>query len=87
MQNSPNPFSASTTIRLRVPDGLPYSVQVYDVAGRLVNALGSVSRSGEFISTTWDATDSHGQRVPSGIYFYRLTAPGHSITKKMILIK
>ena len=35
----------------------------------------------------WDARDSSGNKVASGVYFYRLTAGAYTQTKKMVLIK
>ena len=35
----------------------------------------------------WDMTNGFGQRVPSGIYFYRLTVGHESYTQKMMLVQ
>jgi flagellar hook assembly protein FlgD len=37
--------------------------------------------------TTWDGRDDQGERVASGVYFYRLTTPTFSQTRKMVLLK
>jgi flagellar hook assembly protein FlgD len=38
--------------------------------------------------TTWDGHDSNGSQVHTGVYFYRMTAPGYtSQAKKMLLLK
>jgi hypothetical protein len=36
---------------------------------------------------TWNGTDARGRGVVSGVYFYRLQAPGYTKTLKMILIQ
>ena len=35
----------------------------------------------------WDGRDATGQKVSAGVYFYRLTAEGKSLTKKMTMMK
>jgi hypothetical protein len=36
---------------------------------------------------SWSGKDDQGQPVVSGVYFYQLTAPSFSMTKKMVLLK
>ena len=38
-------------------------------------------------SLTWDGTDDQGRPLASGIFFYRLDAPGYSQMNKMTLLK
>ncbi|UCG53001.1 MAG: hypothetical protein JSW58_05455 [Candidatus Latescibacterota bacterium] len=40
-----------------------------------------------FKEVTWDATDTRGNPVSSGVYFYRLTAGNRTLTKKTVLLK
>ncbi len=56
--------------------------QVYDVLGREVKTLISEDQSAGYHSVVFDAS-----KLPSGVYFYRLTAPGIIEVKKMILMK
>jgi flagellar hook assembly protein FlgD len=79
-----------TTIRYRVPptDGrLPVTLDVFDVAGRRVRRLvGSSLPAGEH-SVQWDGTGENGAAAGSGIYFYRLTVDGRTLTRKMVLAR
>jgi predicted nucleotidyltransferase len=86
--NIPNPFNPNTTIRYDLPESAPVSLRIYDVAGRLVKTLrgGGVEPPG-FHKVVWSGRDNAGQRVASGVYFYRLDAGEYSETKKMVLIK
>ena len=87
-QNVPNPFNPSTTIYYDVPlGGGDVSIRVFDVAGRLVRTLVSGHQSAGAKSVTWSGVNDRGQSVSSGIYFYRMTAPGFTRTKKMVLLR
>lgn len=84
-QNSPNPFNPTTRITFRIPTLKPQThvaLKVYDVLGREVRTLVNEVLDSGFRSVEFDARD-----LPSGVYFYRLTADGRSITKKMILLR
>jgi hypothetical protein len=35
----------------------------------------------------WDGRDADGRALASGVYFYRLSTPGRSESKKMVLLK
>ncbi len=81
-QNFPNPFNPSTTIAFRIPRKSFASLKVFDVLGREMRVLVSEQKEPREYSVSFDATN-----LPSGIYFYRLIAHGHTETKKMILLK
>jgi hypothetical protein len=85
MQNYPNPFSDRTTIRFRAPAASEARLRIYDVAGRLVQVLAHAP--GEYSEAVWDGTDLNGNRVTSGIYFYRLDTAQGQRTRKMLLVK
>lgn len=81
-QNYPNPFNPSTTITFMVSRSGFVSLKVYDVLGRLVRIqVNRVKSPGSY------EVAFHASNLPSGVYFYRLIAEGHSITHKMVLIK
>lgn len=81
-QNYPNPFNPSTTIEFRISDLGFVSLKVFDVLGREVATLvNDVKSPGEH------RTHLDGSNLPSGIYFYRLTAGQFVETRKAVLIK
>jgi hypothetical protein len=86
-QNVPNPFNPSTTISMGLPAAGRVRLVVYGIDGGLVRTLVDSAVPAGFRSFTWDGTDDAGNRVSSGVYFYRLEAEGESITKKMVLLK
>ncbi len=88
-QNYPNPFNPSTTIRFTIPEVRGQrsevsrvSLKVYDVLGREVATLVNEPREPGVYSVNWDATG-----FASGVYIYRLTSDGLSLTKKLLLTK
>jgi hypothetical protein len=88
-QNVPNPFNPTTTIRYSIAERGHVTLKIYNAAGELVRKLVDEVQSpghGEF-SETWNGTNDKGQRVSSGVYFYRLTSKGLTQTKKMVLLK
>lgn len=88
-QNFPNPFNPQTTIRYRVAAGGRVTLAVYNVAGQLVRTLVNETQpaSGAARVTVWDGRDNRGQRVASGVYLYRMTSPGFTQTRKLVLLK
>ena len=87
-QNVPNPFNPTTTIRYDVARGGGLvTLRIFDVSGRLVRTLVDAKESGGQKSVDWDGRNGGGAKVATGTYFYRLTAPGFTQTKKMVLLK
>jgi hypothetical protein len=87
-QNHPNPFNPMTTITFDVSTPGNVAIRIYDVSGRLVRTLTDGHRTVGRYSEVWNGRDNRGNAVHSGIYFYRMTAPGYeSPTKKMLLLK
>jgi len=88
-QNYPNPFNPTTTIKYSIPvkeakfaSTTNVKLNVYDILGRKVATLvNSVQVSGNY-SVQFNASE-----LPSGVYFYTLTAGDYSATKKMMLMK
>ncbi|MDX9856539.1 MAG: T9SS type A sorting domain-containing protein [candidate division Zixibacteria bacterium] len=81
-QNYPNPFNPSTIIEFSLPSAGPVSLLVYNVLGQEVSALVNRHMEAGVHSVTFDASG-----FPSGVYFYRLSHEGGSLTKKMTFVK
>ena len=87
-QSIPNPFNPTTAIRFEVPaGGGTVRLRVFDVSGRLVRTLVDGAVPGGMRSAAWDGCDDRGAPVASGVYFYRLEAPGYTQTRKTALVK
>jgi hypothetical protein len=81
-QNYPNPFNPATEVRYDLPVQGRVQLTVYDLLGHEVATLvDGVEPAGRH-TARWDASG-----VPSGIYFYRLSAGSFAGSKKMALIR
>lgn len=86
-QNYPNPFNPETTISFVLPQKGFADLGIYNVKGQLVKTLVSSLLPGGEQKYVWNGTDDQGRKVASGLYFYKLTAYGHTETRKMMLLK
>lgn len=82
-QNYPNPFNPVTNIKFGLPKGSFVTLKIYDLLGRevasLINNLNLAAGNYTY--------DFNAVNVPSGIYFYKLSAGEFSDVKKMTLVK
>lgn len=81
-QNYPNPFNPKTTISYQLTANSFVSLVVYDLLGKEVRTLVNKNTEAGNHSIEFDATD-----LPSGVYFYKLTAGKFSEIKKMTVVK
>lgn len=87
LENYPNPFNPSTTLRISLPDAMSVDLQIYNLRGQKVRAVWSGDLHQGIHTFNWDGTDELGRAVASGVYLYRLSAKGTAITKRMVLLK
>ena len=81
-QNYPNPFNPVTKIEFSIPSADLVEMYVYDVQGREVEKIVNVILPAGNYSYVWNA-----HNLPSGIYYYRITAGKFIQTRSMILLR
>lgn len=86
-QNYPNPFNLVTQIRYALSQESEVKITIYDILGRKVKVLDLGRQTAGFKTVGWDGTDSRGEEVSSGVYFYSIKAGEFSDTRKMTLLK
>ena len=81
-QNYPNPFNPSTSITYRVLRQGPVRLSVFNLLGQEVALIfeGTLP-PGEYVQ------EFVSDDLPTGIYFYRIQAPGYFDTKKMVVTR
>jgi len=85
-QNYPNPFNSLTWINYSLPKSSNAAINIYNVRGELVRTLQNVQQPAGKYSVVWNGLNNYGNRVSSGIYFYRLQTEGFIETKKMFML-
>ena len=81
-QNYPNPFNPVTKIKFYLSKNGFVRIQVYDIAGRLINTLINDFKFGGTYEIDFNAGN-----LTSGVYFYKMETVDYSDVKKMILLK
>ncbi len=81
-QNYPNPFNPLTKITYSIPANSHVTLKIYNILGKEIATLVNKQQVAGNHHVTFNA---YG--LPSGIYFYKLTAGSFTDVKKMILMK
>ncbi len=87
MQNHPNPFTGSTDLQIGLPRESDVSIEVFDVAGRRVRTQSMSRQSAGWNRIAFDGRSDAGRPLASGVYFYRVTANGSTVTRKMVIAR
>jgi len=85
--NYPNPFNPTTTIDYSLKNNVNVELSVYNVVGQKVKTLVNSTKTSGSHSVKWKGLNEAGQKVSSGIYFYRLKSGSNVEMKKMMLLK
>ena len=75
-----NPFKSGGLLLLNLPEAGFTTINVYDLAGRMVQNIHAAGLPQGENSVTWDADD-----LSAGTYFIRMTAPGGAVTARVVL--
>lgn len=81
-QNYPNPFNPTTNINFDLPKSGFVNLIVFNSIGQEVATLVNQDMKAGSYKVDWNA-----QNMPSGAYYYRITAGTFTKTNKMILVK
>ncbi|MBA65778.1 MAG: hypothetical protein CMG55_08260 [Candidatus Marinimicrobia bacterium] len=85
--NYPNPFNPVTTLRFDLDYTSKVNVTVYNILGNEIITLQNGELHAGRHAIQWNANNTYGQKVPSGLYLYRVTSDNRILTGKMLLMK
>jgi len=90
-QNYPNPFNPTTKVKFSITERSLVSLKVYNILGKEINILTEKEFSTGSYTISWEARDSNGKLLPSGVYFIKMSAKGNTTqytkTIKALLLK
>lgn len=82
IENTPNPFQESTTIRFELPQSDQVTLKIIDIKGSVIKTIHQVFEKGS------NEIMLEGEVFPSnGVYFYQLETSNKSSTKKLMKIE
>ncbi len=83
----PNPARERTEIRFGLPRETRVDLGVYNIVGQKVATLASGVLGAGYHTVSWNGRAEGGQKVSGGVYFYRLTTPDYTGTKRLVVVK
>ena len=92
-QNYPNPFNPTTTIEYQLPEPSNVRLEVFNSLGQQVALLIDNQIQSGYQALEWNATNTNGNELSSGIYYCRIQAisvvSGKEFTqlRKMMFVK
>ncbi|MGH7490987.1 MAG: family 16 glycosylhydrolase [bacterium] len=86
-QNYPNPFNAATTIQYDLAYEDRIQFQVFDLLGNIIYQKDLGIQSAGKNEFSWEAVDTSGKPLHSGVYFYTLVGRMSLPARKLVLLK
>ncbi|MBN1326398.1 MAG: T9SS type A sorting domain-containing protein, partial [Candidatus Cloacimonetes bacterium] len=83
----PNPFNPETKIEYYLDRNQKIEISIYNLRGQKIRKLENSVREAGYHSVIWDGSDNNGRKMPSGIYFTRISGLDFSDVHKMVMIK
>jgi len=86
-QNYPNPFNPVTNIQFTLKKNAQVKINVYNMLGQKVRTLVDKKMIAGTHMVTWNGQDNKGNKLASGIYYYRLESESFNKARKMVMLK
>jgi len=85
--NFPNPFNSQTIISYQLPEATKVRLEIFNMVGQRIRVLVDSFQSEDSHQAVWDGKNEEGDRVGSGIYFYRMQVGAFSAAGKLVLLE
>nr|NIS48868.1 T9SS type A sorting domain-containing protein [candidate division Zixibacteria bacterium]NIT61484.1 T9SS type A sorting domain-containing protein [Fodinibius sp.]NIU16947.1 T9SS type A sorting domain-containing protein [candidate division Zixibacteria bacterium]NIV09100.1 T9SS type A sorting domain-containing protein [candidate division Zixibacteria bacterium]NIY30064.1 T9SS type A sorting domain-containing protein [Fodinibius sp.] len=86
-QNYPNPFNPNTEVQFGLPSDSRVKIEIFNILGQRIFLRETPQLSAGYHTFQWNGTDSQGNRVSSGVYFYKISNDDKAKVRKMILMR
>ncbi|MBN2092667.1 T9SS type A sorting domain-containing protein [candidate division KSB1 bacterium] len=85
--NYPNPFNQETLFSYSIPDTGPVELKIFNLSGQLIYSFLDPEEVAGTHLLKWNGCTREGDVLPTGVYFYQLTAGNMRQTKKLIILR
>ena len=86
MQNYPNPYNYSTSIKFAVYKQMNLKMSIYSEDWELVKVLLESVKNPGYYNIIFDGKGKDGKYLPSGNYYYSLEGEGLTLTRSMKIL-
>jgi len=87
LQNFPNPFNPTTTIKYGLPSVSDVSIKIFNIQGREIRSWKVNDQAAGWYQLYWHGDNQTGNQVPTGMYFARVQAGDYSEVVKMVYLR
>ncbi|MFI5371238.1 MAG: DUF2341 domain-containing protein [Candidatus Eisenbacteria bacterium] len=86
-QAMPNPFDATTTFEIALPEPGSAELAIFGIDGRRIRTLVAGERAAGVYRVTWDGRDEVGRPEPAGVFFARLNTGRVNFTRTVVRVR
>ncbi len=86
-RNFPNPFNPMTQIPIAIVSSSNVTVKIYTAAGQEIFTLCDKYLTQGNYQFTWFGHNQRGNRMPTGVYYYRVETDTETYSRPMVLLK
>jgi hypothetical protein len=78
--------SGGFEFQMRLADHVHVAASIFDVSGRMVKRLSHDAMGPGSVRLVWNGVDESGRRVPSGVYYYVVSAGKLARQGKLVVV-